>query len=90
MVVGEDRAMAVRGWEGGGQGPGAGGPNAKGLENQWKAAERAERLRPVLVELSGMSARTAAYELNRRPGPAGGKWFATQVNRARERLSAKG
>jgi len=42
---------------------------------------RAERLRDLFAELTGMSARKAAEELNRRgiEAPAGGKWFATQV-----------
>jgi DNA invertase Pin-like site-specific DNA recombinase len=55
-----------------------GGLNAKGLENQRLAAERAERLRSVFGELAGMSARKAAEELNQRgiEAPAGGKWFA--------------
>jgi DNA invertase Pin-like site-specific DNA recombinase len=66
-----------------------GGLNAKGIENQRKAVERAERLRPVFVKLGGMSARQAAEELNRRgiSAPAGGKWFAAQVIRVRRRLS---
>ena len=53
--------------------------------------QRAERLRPVFLELANMSARKAAEELNRRgiPAPAGGNWFATQVIRVRERLSSK-
>src|SRR6266516_6986728 len=42
-----------------------GGLNAKGIENQREAAERAERLRLVFVELGGISARQAAEELNR-------------------------
>src|SRR6266498_585103 len=37
-----------------------GGLNARGIENQREAAERAEQLRPVFVELGGMSARKAA------------------------------
>jgi DNA invertase Pin-like site-specific DNA recombinase len=39
-----------------------GGLNAKGLENQRAAAERAEQLRPVFAELAGLSARQAAAE----------------------------
>jgi DNA invertase Pin-like site-specific DNA recombinase len=67
-----------------------GGLNAKGIENQRHAAERAERLRQVFGELANMSARRAAEELNRRdiPAPAGGKWFAAQVIRVRRRLIA--
>jgi DNA invertase Pin-like site-specific DNA recombinase len=65
-----------------------GGLNTKGLENQRLAAERAERLRSVFGELSDLSARKAAGELNRRgiTAPAGGKWFAAQVVRVRARL----
>src|SRR5262249_53882879 len=65
-----------------------GGLNAKGIENQREAVERA-RLRPVFLELAGLSARKAAEELNRRriSAPAGGKWFAAQVIRVRKRLS---
>jgi hypothetical protein len=53
------------------------------------AAERAEALRPVFAELSGLSARKAAEELNRRdiPTAAGRKWHAVQVIRVRERLT---
>jgi len=53
-----------------------------------EAAARAEQLRPIFEELSGLSARRAADELNRRciPTATGGKWHATQVIRVRERL----
>ncbi|SRR6266567_3334772 len=66
-----------------------GGLRPKGLEFQRQAVEFAERLRPVFAELSGLSAREAADELNRRgiAAPAGGKWFATQVLRVRQRLA---
>jgi DNA invertase Pin-like site-specific DNA recombinase len=67
-----------------------GGLRPKGIEFQREAAERAERLRLVFEELSDLSARKAADELNRRkiPAPAGGKWFAPQVMRVRRRLSS--
>jgi DNA invertase Pin-like site-specific DNA recombinase len=54
-----------------------------------EAAERADGLRSVFAELSGLSARQVAAELNRRGIPtAGGKqWHATQVIRVRERLA---
>jgi hypothetical protein len=66
-----------------------GGLNAKGIENQRAAAERAEQLRPIFAEFAGMSARQSATELNRRgiETPAGGSWHATQVIRIRERLA---
>jgi len=69
-----------------------GGLNAKGIDNQRRAVERAERLRKVFGELVGMSARKAAEELDRCgiPAPAGGRWFAAQVIRVRKRLSATG
>jgi hypothetical protein len=53
-----------------------------------EAAERAEALRSVFEELSGLSARKVAEELNRRgiPTVVGGKWYATQVIRVRRRL----
>ena len=69
-----------------------GGLRAKGLQFQREAAERAERLRAVFGELAELSARKAAQELNRRnvPAPAGGKWFAPQVLRVRQRLGSQG
>jgi len=61
-----------------------GGLNAKGIENQQAALERAEMLRPLFAELAGLSDRQAAAELNRRgvTTPQGGQWFAPQVQRA--------
>jgi DNA invertase Pin-like site-specific DNA recombinase len=66
-----------------------GGLNAKGLENQRSARERAEALRPVFAELADLSDRQAATELNRRgvTTPQGGRWFAPQVQRVRARLA---
>ncbi len=65
-----------------------GGLRSKGEEYQREAAARAEQLRPIFEELSGLSARRAAEELNRRgiPTATGGKWHAMQVIRVRERL----
>jgi DNA invertase Pin-like site-specific DNA recombinase len=65
-----------------------GGHRLQSDENQRKAAAHAEQLRPIFEELSGHSARAAAWELNRRgvPTAAGGKWHAMQVIRVRERL----
>jgi DNA invertase Pin-like site-specific DNA recombinase len=56
--------------------------------NRAAARERAEALRPVLMELRDLSANGAAIELNRRvvPTPAGGKWHAKTVLRVRQRL----
>ena len=66
-----------------------GGRNAQSDRTAAEAAERAERLRPILTELS---ANRAAAELNRRKvaTPAGGQWFATQVIRLRQRLELDG
>jgi DNA invertase Pin-like site-specific DNA recombinase len=66
-----------------------GGLNAKGIAEQRAARERAEELRPVFYELSELSARKAADELNRRGvvTPAGGKWHAVTVLRVRARLA---
>jgi DNA invertase Pin-like site-specific DNA recombinase len=54
-----------------------------------EAQQRAESLRSVFEELSGLSARAVAEELNRRgiPTAAGGKWQAVQVIRVRKRLT---
>src|SRR3712207_780153 len=66
-----------------------GGLNAKGIENQTAAAERAEQLRPIFDELASLSHRKVAAELNAREiaAPSGGKWHAMQVIRVRERLA---
>jgi DNA invertase Pin-like site-specific DNA recombinase len=65
-----------------------GGLRSKGEEYQREAAQRAESLRAVFEELSGLSARKAAEELNRRgiTTAEGGKWHAAQVIRVRGRL----
>ena len=53
-----------------------------------EAANRAESLRGVFEEISSLSARKAAEELNRRgiTTAEGNKWHAMQVIRVRERL----
>jgi DNA invertase Pin-like site-specific DNA recombinase len=58
--------------------------------NMANAEAFAERVRPVLAELSGLSARAAARELDRRgyATARGGKWSATLVVRTRNRLEA--
>jgi len=52
------------------------------------AKARAEALRPILVELAGMSANAIAAELNRRnvPTPTGRAWSAVTVIRVQRRL----
>jgi DNA invertase Pin-like site-specific DNA recombinase len=65
-----------------------GGLRDKGRELQAEAYQRAEGHRAVFEELSNLSARKAADELNRRgvPTPGGGKWYAVHVIRVRARL----
>ena len=55
-----------------------------------QAMANAAQLRPVFDELSYLSSRKVADELNRRgiPAAAGGRWFSTQVLRVRARLGA--
>jgi DNA invertase Pin-like site-specific DNA recombinase len=57
--------------------------------NKANAKVFAERIQPVLAELSGLSARSAAQELERRgyATARGGKWSATLVIRTRARVS---
>jgi len=57
--------------------------------NRRAARERAQALRPVLIELRDLSANAAAIEVNRRgvPTPAGGEWHAKTVLRVRQRLA---
>jgi DNA invertase Pin-like site-specific DNA recombinase len=65
--------------------------NARSVEaNKGKADEFAARMRPVLAELSGLSASAAARELEQRgyATARGGKWSATLVVRTRARLEA--
>ena len=68
-----------------------GGMTAGSVASQQAAAAFAESVRPLFAELSGLSARKVAEELNRRGIAAanGGKWFAVQVIRVRERLSGQ-
>jgi DNA invertase Pin-like site-specific DNA recombinase len=68
-----------------------GGRNMQSDKTAAEASERAEQLRPILGQLSAMSANQAAAELNRRkvPTPGGGEWFATQVIRLRHRLERR-
>ena len=57
---------------------------------QAEARDRAEGLRPVFNELSGLSSRKIAAELNERKvaTPTGGHWSAMTVIRIRRRLAA--
>jgi DNA invertase Pin-like site-specific DNA recombinase len=70
------------------QGVKLGGLNAGGIRKRDEALDRAEQLRPVFVELAGMSARAVAAALNDRkvPTPAGGAWHSVTVIRVMKRL----
>jgi DNA invertase Pin-like site-specific DNA recombinase len=70
------------------QGVMLGGLRAYGVQARDDANERAEKLRPVFVELAGMSARKIAAALNRRKiaTPTGGDWHAATVIRVQKRL----
>jgi DNA invertase Pin-like site-specific DNA recombinase len=72
------------------QGVKLGGLNAKGIQNHDEARARAEALRPLLRELSGLSARAIAAELNKRgvATPTGAKWHTETVLRVQRRLEA--
>ena len=67
-----------------------GGLNAKGVRNREEARARAEALRPLLAELSGMSARAIAAELNTRgiATPRGSRWHTETVIRVQRRAVA--
>lgn len=69
-----------------------GGRNRKSDEIAAAAAARDEELRPVFEELAELSANACALALNARgiSAPNGGKWFAVQVFRVRERLRRAG
>jgi DNA invertase Pin-like site-specific DNA recombinase len=69
-----------------------GGRNAQSDKTKAEALARAKQLRPILAELSHMSARAAADELNRRKieTPAGGLWHGLTVQRVRDRLQRGG
>ena len=70
-----------------------GGPRLAEINETRQAAAvgRAEALAAILAELSGMSARAAAAQLNARKvaTPTGKPWSAKTVIRARERLVAE-
>ena len=72
------------------QGTSLGGANAGTARTHLEAEQRAEALRPVLTELSALSAREIAKELNRRKvaTPNGGLWYAATVIRVQRRLAA--
>ena len=66
-----------------------GGWTAGSERSRQEAAALAERMRPVMTELTNLSAHQAAAELNRRKivSATGGKWYAATVIRLRERLA---
>ncbi len=65
-----------------------GGLRDKGRELAAEAAARAEALRPVLIELAGLTHRAAAQALNNSgiTTATGKTWHAAQVLRVRQRL----
>ena len=65
-----------------------GGWTAGSERSAKEAAALAERMRPVMARLSGLSAHKAAAELNRRKiaSATGGKWYAATVIKLRDRL----
>src|SRR5258708_5434052 len=73
------------------QGVKLGGLNAGSLKNRSDALERAEALRPVLAQLTGLSAREVARQLNIRgiKAPNGGLWYSVTVLRVQRRLVLK-
>ncbi len=85
-IIGERTRLALQAAKA--KGVKLGGTNAQSLRNRDEARQRAEELRPVLAELSGMSANKAAHELNRRgiATPRGGRWHALTVMRLRKRV----
>jgi DNA invertase Pin-like site-specific DNA recombinase len=66
-----------------------GGRNAQSDRNAAEADQRAEQLRPILMELAGLSANRVAAELNKRgvATPKGGQWHALTVMRLCQRLA---
>lgn len=78
LAAAKARGQALGGW-------------TAGSERSRKEADAmAERMRPIMTELSTLSAQKAAAELNRRKitSASGGQWYATTVIRLRERLTA--
>jgi CRISPR/Cas system-associated protein Csm6 len=66
-----------------------GGWNRGSEDNQRRADEFAERLRPVMAKLNHLSARACAAELNRQKVETalGTQWYAQTVKKLRERLA---
>jgi DNA invertase Pin-like site-specific DNA recombinase len=87
-IIGERTRLALHAAKA--RGVKLGGTNAQSIANRDEARQRAEELRPILMELTGMSANKAASELNKRgiPTPKGAQWHALTVMRLRKRLSA--
>ena len=87
-IIGERTRLALQAAKA--RGVKLGGRNAQSDKNAAEAKRRAKELRPVLAELTDMSANKAADELNRRgiATPKGAKWHALTVLRLRKRLAA--
>ena len=60
----------------------------KSIQTRNEAKARAEALRPLLSELSALSANAIAVELNKRgvATPTGAPWSAKTVSRVQKRL----
>lgn len=86
-IIGERTRLALQAAKA--RGVKLGGTNAQSIANRNEATKRAKELRPILIELAGMSANAAAAELNRRrvATPQGGQWHALTVIRLRQRLA---
>lgn len=87
MLIGERTKAALA--QAKARGVKLGGLNDAGIERQAEAMNRAEQLRPILVELAGLSLRAAAKALNDRGimAPTGKPWSAVTMARVRERLA---
>jgi DNA invertase Pin-like site-specific DNA recombinase len=72
------------------QGKKLGGMRDKSIQTRDEAKARAEALRPLLAELSALSANAIAIELNKRglATPTGAPWSAKTISRVQKRLKA--
>jgi DNA invertase Pin-like site-specific DNA recombinase len=86
-IIGERTRVALQAAKA--RGVKLGGTNAQSIANRDEAQRRAQKLKPLLAELAGLSANKAALELNKRgiPTPMGGQWHALTVQRLRKRIN---
>jgi DNA invertase Pin-like site-specific DNA recombinase len=87
-IIGERTRVALQAAKA--RGVKLGGTNVQSIANRDEARQRAQELRPILMELAGLSANKAAAELNKRgvATPKGAQWHALTVMRLRQRLAA--